>query len=177
MAYCHRCGVELGTATNFCPECGADLRTDDGAASELAATTEGFQGRTWVNALIGGTVGFILGMMVASAFALFYVVGIMVGGVVAGYLQAQGTGAGAKAGALSGLLSTAPVIFLLFVVTVLGVGTVLFSVGRQFMPMDPALAGPGLLLVLLGLFLVLATLTNVVFGAFGGFVGGALLED
>lgn len=177
MPYCHECGAEVEASANYCPQCGtaqgetatrADPRRSAVSRSSLA-------GRTWTNALIGGTVGFVIALFAATIVVPLYVLGIMGGAALAGYLHERGETAGAKVGLLSGLIATAPVLLLIILGAVIGFGGLAAGMLGHLGPHD--MAGFTAVAVLSMFAVTLSFLVNLIFGALGGFVGGALVDQ
>lgn len=132
------------------------------------------EGRFWIDALIGGTVGFALATMLIEILFPMYFLGIGGGGLLSGWLHGRGTGQGAAVGGVAGILATVPFATLL-VVVVAGFG--------GFLVADPAAVGfarADELLAAVGVLAVFVTavvfVVNAVFGVVGGLVGGTLVE-
>lgn len=178
MPYCHACGSEVGEDVNYCPGCGADQRAEPSRKEHVPVRSTGssLAGRTWTNALVGATVGFVLGLFVAAVLTPFYLVGIMGGAALAGYLQDRGGTAGGKVGALAGLLATAPVMLLILLGALIGFGGLALGFVGHATPLEGALGFMGIGLLIVVVFFV-STIANVLFGALGGIVGGALAEE
>lgn len=178
MPYCHVCGSEVEESANYCANCGTSLDALDRASS--AGTTPfggaSLVGRPWTNALIGGTAGFLIAVVVATVFVPMYVIGITCGAGLAGFLHDRGDIAGAKVGLLAGLVATAPVLLLIVLSAVVGLGGLAAAFIGHMGPWE-GVAGFSTIALLSAVALVLATIANLVFGALGGFVGGALAEQ
>lgn len=174
MPYCDVCGTEIDAAANYCPQCGASqtasvARTGWTGHPSLA-------GRTWVTALIGGIVGFILATIIAGIAFPFYIVGILGGGALGGYLHARGQWAGAKVGLLAGIVATAPVLLVIVLGAFVSLGGTAVGFFGYLAP-GMGVAGIAALTLLTAVMFVLAIMANLLFGALGGFVGGALVEE
>ena len=177
MPYCPQCGQEVPEQANYCQDCGVALgaSTDQGPQATPAVSSEAradLAGRTAINILIGGAVGFLGGLFVGAIVAPLYMLGLMVGCALAGYLQAEGVRAGAKVGGYAAILATAPILLLLVPISLFGLGTLVFGLpigpnGFEF--------GRVWVAIFVGLFVAFLVLaTNVLFGVLGGMVGGAI---
>lgn len=177
MPYCHVCGSEVNETANFCPRCGSEqgVPATETPRDGASATRSSLAGRPWANALIGGTAGFLFAAFVASVFLPMYVVGILAGAALAGYLHASGETAGGKVGVLAGLIATAPVLLVLMFGAVIGFGGLALGFWGHLGPRTD-IAGFTAIAVISMFVFGLTLVANLLFGALGGFVGGALAE-
>ncbi len=174
MPYCRECGAEVPPEGRYCPECGVRATpSTESRSTATAGSISDLAGRTAVNALVGGTVGFLIAVLIGTIFTPLYLLGVMTGAGLAGYLQRGGTGEGAKVGGLAAVVATAPVVLLIIPLSVLGIGTVI-----GWAPLGLNTGGGWIvILALAGLVMILSFATNVVFGLLGGIVGAALAEE
>ena len=138
--------------------------------------TTSLEGRFWINALIGGIVGFVVAMMLVEVFFPIYFLGIVGGALLSGWLHGRGTGQGAKVGGVAGFLATVPFAGLLVAVVLVGFGGFLVAepAAAEFAQEGELLAALGVLSAVL---IVIAFVANVIFGVIGGLVGGALVGE
>jgi len=154
VPFCPRCGKYF--ESNYCPDCGVDLRPPPPAPSQSSSTGP-TQARPSGSIGLGAFVGFLL--LIFLGF--IPILGALIAGVVAG-LIARGAGRGAAAGFVAGILGAVVVALLL---TVGGA-----AIGGIF-----GLAGlGGLLGGLVGGAGVLLSLGNAIVCLIGGLIGGAL---
>lgn len=112
------------------------------------------EGDTGVNALVGAVISIVLAFLPFST---------VIGGAVAGYLQGGETGDALRVGALSGAIAALPILFVLFLVSIL----------LPFAPFEVAAAG----------FLIAAFVVFFVFAysigtsALGGVLGVHLRDE
>lgn len=177
MPYCSSCGASIPADARYCPACGTARSARSTGVSPLESIHASFTGRTWLNALFGAVTGFILAFLTASAFVPFYVFGIFGGAVLAGYLQGPTARNGLIVGSLSGLLATIPVLFMLFIVVVIGLTGVLSPLLGQFLPTDVAVFGAMSLVWVVGVGIALTTASTLLFGGIGGLLGSMLRSE
>ena len=177
MAYCPACGAEIDADANYCPRCGSTQNVADSETLERheSISASSFAGRTWTNALIGGTAGFVLAAFVASIFFPMYVVGVLAGAALAGYLHDRGEWSGATVGLLAGVVATVPVLLVVVLGAMIGFGGLVVSV-LGHLGTETSMLGFGLLGILGIVVFMVTVIANLVFGALGGFIGGALGE-
>lgn len=178
MAYCPSCGAEIEADANYCPRCGSNQNVTDSEtlARDETTTVSSLAGRTWTNALIGGTAGFLLAAFVASIFFPMYVVGVLAGSALAGYVHDRGEWSGATVGLLAGVVTTIPVLLVVVLGAIIGFGGLVVSV-LGHLGTQTSMLGFGLLGLLGIVVFVVTVIANLVFGALGGFIGGALAES
>jgi hypothetical protein len=155
MPFCPRCGRY--SESNYCPNCGTDLRSPPPAPSQPYPSTGPTQARPKGSIGLGAFVGFLL--LIFLGF--IPVLGALIAGIVAG-LIARGAGRGAAAGFVAGILGAVIVALLL---TAGGA-----TIGGLF---GLASLG-GLLGGLVGGAAVLLSLGNAIVCLIGGLIGGAL---
>lgn len=176
MSYCQRCGSKIAEDASYCGACGTELLPNSGPTPEPDPFMR-FAGRTWANAMLGGTAGFALGLLFAGLFVPLYLIGIIAGGLFAGYLQRGTVTSGGMVGALAGALATAPLLLVIAIIGAIGFGTVFLSVA-QHAPIHAIEAiGMGVVLVIVGGFVLLVAFTNILFGAVGGLVGASVSPE
>ena len=173
MPFCHSCGTDLPDKSPYCHNCG----TKQGRGESTTPRQHGSSSieNPWLAALIGSLIGFFAAIVAGSLFLPLYVFGIFLGGIIAGYLTISAK-SGITVGAVSGIFATAPIALLLLIVTVVGISGFALGIISEMTP--GAMGGGGFALIaFVTLFLVvLSVITNVLFGALGGFIGQALAE-
>jgi hypothetical protein len=155
LTFCPRCGKY--SESNYCPDCGIDLR----AAGQYAYLRDSpsLQPQARASGSIG--LGALAGFLLLVFLNFIPILGALISGFVAG-LVARGAGRGAVAGFLAGILG-AVILTLLLTVGGAAIGGIL------------GLAGVGGLFGgLVGGTAVLLSLGNAILCLIGGLVGGAL---
>lgn len=114
------------------------------------------EGDTGVNALVGAVVSIVLAFLPFST---------VIGGAVAGYLQGGQTGDGVRVGALSGAVAALPILFVLFLLTVV----------VPFVPVPLEVAAFGYVLLLFAVAMVFAY--AIATAALGGALGVHLRDE
>jgi hypothetical protein len=155
MPFCPRCGKY--SESNYCPNCGADLRSPPPAPSQPYPSTGPTQARPRGSIGLGAFAGFLL--LIFLGF--IPILGALIAGFVAG-LIARGAGRGAAAGFVAGILG-AVIVALLLTVGGAAIGELLGLSGLG-----------GLVGGLVGGAAVLLSLGNAIVCLIGGLIGGAL---
>jgi hypothetical protein len=155
MPFCPRCGRY--SESNYCPNCGTDLRSPSPSLSEPYPSSGPMQSRPKGSIGLGAFVGFLLLIFIG----VIPILGALIAGFVAG-LIARGAGRGAVAGFVAGILG-AVIVALLLTVGGATIGGIFGSAGLG-----------GLFGGLVGGAAVLLSLGNAIVCLFGGLIGGAL---
>jgi hypothetical protein len=139
------------------------MSTEESGGVRTESTTEGSTARSregfYVHAVVGAVVTVLTSIVPFSP---------LIGGGVAGYLHGGGTAQGTRVGGFSGVIASLPLagVFLVLL-TVMSFGSV--TTGE--------VAGPLLVVAIVGVVLLFVAVYTVGLSALGGYVGAALAES
>lgn len=152
------------------------VRTAASPQSGSSTESGSLAGRFWLNSVLGGALGFLLAMVIAAEFPPAYFLGLMGGAFIGGLVHEGGAGSGGLVGGMAGFLATIPFVGLLIAVVVFGAGMATITTAPEVAPLfqDDVLAIAGIVGLLVVGFIVVA---NIVAGALGGLLGGAVASE